>query len=239
MLACPHCGDTKIVKNGKTYYGKQNYKCKNCNRQFVERAPARTYKAEELLKKLLLERNSLHSCGRILDKPYSWVCRTAGKIWQSVPKDLPVGDLSDPEVAISCIEADELHSFVYAKDNPQWVWLAIERRTGLIVGFHIGARDEQNARLFKASLVGRLGEKALFFTDQLPCYQAIFHPGQHLTGKRDTVKIERFNNTFRQRCSRLVRKSLSFSKDEYNHYQALFFFLVNYNISILQKKASL
>jgi hypothetical protein len=25
----------KIVKNGKTYYGKQNHKCKDCNRQFV------------------------------------------------------------------------------------------------------------------------------------------------------------------------------------------------------------
>ncbi|WP_406603405.1 IS1/IS1595 family N-terminal zinc-binding domain-containing protein [Neolewinella aurantiaca] len=25
----------KVVKNGKTYYGKQNHKCKDCNRQFV------------------------------------------------------------------------------------------------------------------------------------------------------------------------------------------------------------
>jgi len=32
-----------------------------------------------------------------------------------------------------------------------------------------------------------------------------------------TSYIERFNNTLRQRCSRLVRKTLSFSKNEIVH----------------------
>ena len=30
MNHCPHCQSIKIVKNGKTYYGKQNYKCRSC-----------------------------------------------------------------------------------------------------------------------------------------------------------------------------------------------------------------
>ncbi|TXF89928.1 hypothetical protein FUA23_08190 [Neolewinella aurantiaca] len=35
MLICPNCTSGKIVKNGRTYCGKQNHKCIDCNRQFV------------------------------------------------------------------------------------------------------------------------------------------------------------------------------------------------------------
>ncbi|MDR2774139.1 MAG: hypothetical protein LBC19_05260 [Tannerella sp.] len=34
-LYCPHCQATKIKKNGKKSYGKQNYMCKTCGRQFI------------------------------------------------------------------------------------------------------------------------------------------------------------------------------------------------------------
>ncbi|WP_405229555.1 IS1/IS1595 family N-terminal zinc-binding domain-containing protein [Capnocytophaga stomatis] len=34
-LHCPNCQSTKIVKNGKKSYGKQNYLCKDCYRQFI------------------------------------------------------------------------------------------------------------------------------------------------------------------------------------------------------------
>jgi transposase-like protein len=35
-LRCPQCGLSHIKRNGLTYYGKQNYRCKDCDRQFVE-----------------------------------------------------------------------------------------------------------------------------------------------------------------------------------------------------------
>ncbi|PSP26464.1 MAG: IS1 family transposase, partial [Cyanobacteria bacterium SW_8_48_13] len=38
-------------------------------------------------------------------------------------------------------------------------------------------------------------------------------------------QIERFNNTLRQRCSRLVRKGLSFSKNFFNHEGAILYFI--------------
>jgi len=34
-LKYPYCECDHIVKNGITRHKKQNYKCKNCNRQFV------------------------------------------------------------------------------------------------------------------------------------------------------------------------------------------------------------
>jgi transposase-like protein len=41
--------------------------------------------------------------------------------------------------------------------------------------------------------------------------------------------IERLNNTLRQRISRLVRKSLSFSKKVENHLGAIWYFIHDYN----------
>lgn len=35
-LPCPSCGSQTIVKNGLIHNGKQNHKCKDCGRQFVE-----------------------------------------------------------------------------------------------------------------------------------------------------------------------------------------------------------
>ncbi|MFD3002778.1 hypothetical protein ACFS7Z_20580 [Pontibacter toksunensis] len=66
MTTCSHCHSLKIVKNGKSYYGKQNYKCRYCCRQAVERAPEKLYGGNELLKSLLLERVSLHAMARNL-----------------------------------------------------------------------------------------------------------------------------------------------------------------------------
>jgi IS1 family transposase len=47
-----------------------------------------------------------------------------------------------------------------------------------------------------------------------------------------TNYIERFNNTMRQRISRLVRKTLSFSKKLCNHIGAIWYFIHEYNASL-------
>ncbi|MDB9494651.1 IS1 family transposase, partial [Spirulina major CS-329] len=48
----------------------------------------------------------------------------------------------------------------------------------------------------------------------------------------ETNHIERFNNTLRQRCSRLVKKGLSYSKKVFNHEGAIWYFIHHYNASI-------
>lgn len=36
LPACPNCQSSNVVKNGRTRHDKQNYKCRDCGRQFVE-----------------------------------------------------------------------------------------------------------------------------------------------------------------------------------------------------------
>jgi insertion element IS1 protein InsB len=48
---------------------------------------------------------------------------------------------------------------------------------------------------------------------------------------RKTNPIERFNNTLRQRVSRLVREALSFSKQLAHHIGAIKLFICHYNLT--------
>jgi transposase-like protein len=48
---------------------------------------------------------------------------------------------------------------------------------------------------------------------------------------RKTNHIERFNNTLRQRDSRLVRSTLAFSKKVDNHIGAIRYFICHYNLT--------
>ena len=48
---------------------------------------------------------------------------------------------------------------------------------------------------------------------------------------RKTNHLERFNNTLRQRVSRLVRRTLAFSKSVENHLGAIRYFIGHYNLT--------
>jgi len=74
--------------------------------------------------------------------------------------------------------------------------------------------------------------KIKIYTDFLGSYKAVLPSKRHLAvGKEsgNTSHIERFNNTLRQRCSNLVRKTLSFSKSEVFHQIRIKMFIYHYN----------
>jgi len=74
---------------------------------------------------------------------------------------------------------------------------------------------------------------ATFHTDQYDVYNGVIPAERHkaITKKaRKTNHIERFNNTLRQRLSRLVRATLSCSKKVENHIGAIKFFLCHYTL---------
>ena len=60
-MSCPKCGSDKSIKNGRTYYGEQRYKCKSCGRQYIAGSEFQHIPQEkwDLVDKLLLEKLSL------------------------------------------------------------------------------------------------------------------------------------------------------------------------------------
>src|SRR4028118_53177 len=74
-LICPTCGSDDVMKNGMTRRGKQNHKCRESGRQFVEN-PQWTPKDTDTLAKielLLLERISLAGIARVMRVSQSWL----------------------------------------------------------------------------------------------------------------------------------------------------------------------
>ena len=77
-------------------------------------------------------------------------------------------------------------------------------------------------------------QHATFYTDQYVVYEKVIPAVQHRAISklaRKTTHIERFNNTLRQRGSRLVREALSCSKKLANHIGAMKLFICHYNLT--------
>lgn len=87
-FVCPKCGKNKIVKNGMTGYGKQNYRCKNCGRQFVRDNKKKTIsqQTKDLIDDLLLEKIPLAGIARVAKVSESWLQKYVNKKYASVPR---------------------------------------------------------------------------------------------------------------------------------------------------------
>ena len=118
-------------------------------------------------------------------------------------------------------------SFVLSKKNKVYVWLAIDRDTREIVGCYVGDRTRKSARKLWRSLPSIYRKCAVTYTDFWEAYVTITLRKLHRPVGKETGQtnhIERLNNTFQKRISRLVRKSLSFSKKMDNHIGAIWYF---------------
>jgi insertion element IS1 protein InsB len=235
MPNCPRCESKDVVKNGFIHNGNQNHKCKTCGRQFVE-APRQKIISEEtkaLIDKLLLEKIPLAGIARVCDVSETWLQDYVNRKYEAIPRQVNVSAKKKGRLTIQC---DEMWSFVGNKGNKQWIWLALDVETREIVGVHIGDRSEQGARKLWDSLPSVYRQCAVAFTDFWRAYALVFPAQRHKAVGKESGKtnyIERFNCTMRQRVSRLVRKTLSFSKKLENHIAAIWFFIHHYNSSLL------
>jgi IS1 family transposase len=139
----------------------------------------------------------------------------------------------DPNDANATIlELDELWSFVLKKVNTSWIWIALCRKTRQVVSYAIGNRSKETGEKLwnKIPLSYRSGK---CFTDFYGVYKNIIPEDQpYPVGKEtgETAHVERWNNTLRQRLSRFVRQTLSFSKSTLMHIIYLDLFLHRYNL---------
>jgi insertion element IS1 protein InsB len=109
---------------------------------------------------------------------------------------------------------------------------ALDRETREIVGVAIGTRDEATACELWTSLPAVYRQCAVCDTDLWQAYAAVLPSKRHraVVKKRgETSHIERPNNTCRQRVSRLVRRTLSFSKKVANHIGAVWYYVHHHN----------
>ena len=237
--ACPTCGSPWHKKNGHTRHGKQNHQCKACGRQFTADAVDRRITAAQRrqIGQLLCERVSLRGICRAVGVSLTWLLHFMVECFLACPDDLHVQPPARPTAVVMSrleAEADEMWSFVQKKANKQWIWVAMDTTTRQIIAFHGGDRSHESGKALWANIPVGYRAQATFHTDQYAVYKGIIPAAQHRAitkHARKTNHIERFNNTLRQRVSRLVRETLSFSKTLANHIGAIKYFICYYNLT--------
>jgi insertion element IS1 protein InsB len=230
-MICPRCNSDKTVKNGRIHNGKPKFKCKVCSRQLVEYPQNRPIldSTKPIIDKLLLERISLAGICRAMGVSEKWLYHYKAVKYANMPSQLAVKPKKTGKLTV---QMDELWSFVNHKNNKQWVWVAVDAKTKEMVGLHIGDRSQASAKALWDSLPPVYRQGAVCYTDFWEAYQGILPSKRHRAVHKNTGKtnlIERLNGTLRPRISRLVRSSLSFSKNLTNHIEAIWYFAHHYN----------
>jgi IS1 family transposase len=211
-----------------------------CGRAFVLTPENFVITAEQraLIERLLLERISLRGICRAVGVGLQWLLQFMVTRFQAAPEDLYIKAAdSTPTVILQQLEAelDELWSFVGKKENRQWVWIAMDASTRQVIAFYVGDRSSQSAMALWEQIPAVYQEQAMFYTDQYAVYTGVIPPTRHRAISklaRKTNHVERFNCTLRQRVSRLVRATLSFSKNLANHIGAIKYFICDYNLTM-------
>ena len=141
-------------------------------------------------------------------------------------------DVADPQASV--LELDELWSFVLKKTCKRWIWVAQCRATRQVVAYVIGDRSEATCRKLWEQ-IPHAYRAAHCYSDFWEAYHRVIPDEQHTACGKDSgqrARVERWNNTLRQRLGRFVRKTLSFSKGETMHEICLRLFLHEYNGSL-------
>jgi len=100
----------------------------------------------------------------------------------------------------------------------------MDTKTRQVMAFHVGDRSRRSAKRLWAKIPHAYHQHAMFYTDQYVVYEGVIPAAQHRAIHklaRKTNHLERFNNTLRQRVSRLARDALSFSKKLAHHIGAI------------------
>jgi len=239
LPACPSCQSFDVVKNGRTRHDKQNYKCRDCGRQFIENPQWRMISEETkgIIDRLLLEKLPLAGIARALQISELWLQQYVNHKYKQIKQEVIVRP--KPKSSLR-VQMDELWSFVNRKGNKQWVWLAMDADSREIVGVYIGDRSTASANALWQSIPSVYRQCAVIYSDFWSAYERVLPSNRYQAVGKETGKtsyLERFNCTIRQRVSRLVRKTLSFSKKTDNHIGAIWNFIHHYKASLSRESS--
>lgn len=128
---------------------------------------------------LLVEGTSLRAASRIADVSFNTVLKLLPQVGKACQK---FHDEKVKGVKSERIQADEIWSFVYAKEKnatqdqkesgagDAWTWTAIDADSKLIVSWYVGDRDFLSAREFMQDVAARIANRVQLTTDGHKAY---------------------------------------------------------------------
>jgi IS1 family transposase len=226
-----------VIKRGKTDTGGQRYRCRNeacAQGSFLLEYRNQGYlpRVKQQIVDMALNGSGIRDTARVLGISKDTVVSELKKQTELEPINRPFLDrLADPDrpillARVEEAEADEMWSFVGKKTAPRWLWQALDHRTGTVLAYVFGRREDQAFLELKA-LLKPFGIRR-FFTDGWGAYCRHLDPAEHEVGKRFTQQLERKHLTLRTRIKRLVRKTICFSKTIEMHDTVIGLFINRY-----------
>jgi IS1 family transposase/transposase-like protein len=213
-LDCLHCFSAKVVKNGLKKNKAQNYKCTDCKKQFQD---SYFYWGADIcvkrqIIKLLVHGSGITDIAKILGISKGCIIRTMLKTGVSIV-------LKPSKKHYHKVQIDELHSFVGMKKKKVWIIYAYATETDEIIAVTAGKSSKKQVKDLFKRLDGI--EIDWFCTDKWEAFRQVLPYERHLIGKQFTKTIEGVNTSLRNSCKRLNRRTTSFSKKVFNHWQAI------------------
>jgi insertion element IS1 protein InsB len=131
---CPHCASEKIVKNGHKSNGQQNYRCKNCKKQFQA---TYTYNGADpqvqcSIVRLLCRNMGIRDIAEYHQISQRCVLNTLKKHGKQT--------IVPQKTHYYAVQIDELWSFVGAKKNKHWLLYAYAPETKEVLAYVCGSR---------------------------------------------------------------------------------------------------
>ena len=122
-------------------------------------------------------------------------------------------------------------SYVGSKDDPRWLWHAIDHESGKVLAYVFG--DHKDAVFLQLKALLEPFGITRFYTDDWGAYERHLSSEEHVIGKQNTQKIERKHLTLRTRIKRLARKTICFSKLNKMHDIVIGLFINRYEFGVL------
>jgi IS1 family transposase/transposase-like protein len=213
-ITCPRCHGTSIKKNGKKRNGAQNYRCKECGRQFIHESDIRCegHKPKVILSLLLMlmRGSGVRDIREVLHVSFTMI--------SNVIKNLDY-HIKPAAAHYDTLEIGEFWTYIGNKKRKAWLIYAYHRSSGQAVACVWGHRDKKTAQKLKKKLWSSGITCDRIATDDWKSFIAVFGGPSHLTGKYHTVGIEGSNCRFRHRNRRVFRQTCCFSKKPEYHYK--------------------
>jgi transposase-like protein len=146
-IICPDCHSPSLKKNGIKSYGKQNYQCKDCKRQFIG-DHALTYQGCHSKIEDRIRLMTARGCG-IRDIAVM-ISVSTGKVLSTIGSS--VYEIAPKKQYYERLEVDEFWTYVYRKKRKVWLIYAYDRATNEIVAYVWGKRDLKTAKKLRARL---------------------------------------------------------------------------------------
>jgi insertion element IS1 protein InsB len=148
---CPGDEATQVKNNGHIHSGQQHHRGKACVRQFEASAEERIIADEQRThsEPLLNKRICLRGMWRAVGVSRAWRLHCMVERLAACPEHLHVQLSVRPTAGVIRqleAEADEMWSCVQQKAPQQWIWIAMDAKTRLIMALHVGNRRRDRAQ---------------------------------------------------------------------------------------------